>query len=73
MRNTQLPVLDGVEGPSVIDVRKLYGETGYFTFDPAYTSTASCKSRLTFIDGDEGILMHRGYTIEELTDKSQHF
>ena len=56
----KLPVIDGVEGPSVIDVRKLYGDTGYFTFDPAYTSTASCKSRLTFIDGDEGILMHRG-------------
>jgi len=65
-----LPVLDGIEGPSVIDVRKLYGETGHFTFDPAYTSTASCKSRLTFIDGDEGVLMHRGYTIEELTDNS---
>lgn len=66
----KLPVLDGVEGPSVIDVRKLYGDTGYFTFDPSYTSTASCKSRLTYIDGDEGILMHRGYTIEELTENS---
>jgi citrate synthase len=65
-----LPVYDGVEGPSVIDVRKLYAQTGHFTFDPAYTSTASCKSRLTFIDGDEGVLMHRGYTIEELTNKS---
>jgi len=65
-----LPVLDGIEGPSVIDVRKLYAETGHFTFDPAYTSTASCKSRLTFIDGDEGVLMHRGYTIEELTENS---
>lgn len=66
----KLPVLDGVEGPSVVDVRKFYGDTGHFTFDPAYTSTASCKSRLTFIDGDEGVLMHRGYTIEELTNKS---
>ena len=66
----KLPVLDGIAGPSVIDVRKLYSETGYFTFDPSYTSTASCKSRLTFIDGDEGVLMHRGYTIEELTDNS---
>lgn len=66
----KLPVLEGIEGPSVVDVRKFYGDTGYFTFDPAYTSTASCKSRLTFIDGDEGILMHRGYTIEELTNKS---
>ena len=58
------------KGPSVIDVRKLYAETGHFTFDPSYTSTASCKSRLTFIDGDKGILRHRGYTIEELTDNS---
>ena len=66
----KLPVIDGVEGPSVVDVRKFYGDTGHFTFDPAYTSTASCKSRLTFIDGDEGVLMHRGYTIEELTNKS---
>ena len=66
----KLPVLDGIEGPSVIDVRKLYAQTGHFTFDPSYTSTASCKSRLTFIDGDEGVLMHRGYTIEELTDNS---
>lgn len=65
-----LPVLNGTEGPSVIDVRKLYADTGHFTFDPSYTSTASCKSRLTFIDGDEGVLMHRGYTIEELTDNS---
>jgi citrate synthase len=66
----QLPVIDGVTGPSVIDVRKLYAETGHFTFDPSYTSTASCKSRITFIDGDEGILMHRGYTIEELAAHS---
>lgn len=66
----KLPVIDGVEGPSVIDVRKLYGDTGYFTFDPSYTSTASCKSRLTFIDGDVGKLLHRGYTIEDLAEHS---
>jgi citrate synthase len=66
----KLPVLDGSVGPSTIDVRKLYGETGHFTFDPSYTSTASCKSRITYIDGDQGILMHRGYTIEELAEKS---
>ncbi len=66
----KLPVLDGTTGPSVIDVRKLYADTGNFTFDPSFTSTASCKSRLTFIDGDEGILMHRGYTIQDLADKS---
>ncbi len=66
----KLPVIDGVEGPSVIDVRKLYEETGHFTFDPSFTSTGSCTSRLTFIDGDKGVLMHRGYTIEELAAKS---
>ncbi|MCB9989159.1 MAG: citrate (Si)-synthase [Rhodospirillales bacterium] len=66
----KLPVLSGTTGPDVIDVRKLYSETGLFTFDPSYTSTASCKSRLTFIDGDKGILMHRGYNIKELAEKS---
>jgi len=69
-KSIKLPVLDGTTGPSVIDVRKLYAETGHFTFDPSFTSTGSCKSRLTFIDGDEGILMHRGYTIQDLTGKS---
>ncbi|MBN8521340.1 MAG: citrate (Si)-synthase [Alphaproteobacteria bacterium] len=71
-KSYKLPVLDGAAGPSVIDVRKLYAETGHFTFDPSFTSTASCKSRLTFIDGDEGILMHRGYDIAELATKSTH-
>ena len=69
-KETSLPVLHGTDGPDVIDVRKLYAETGHFTFDPSYTSTASCKSRITFIDGDEGILMHRGYNIKELARKS---
>ncbi len=69
-KSVKLPVLDGSVGPSVIDVRKLYSDTGHFTFDPSFTSTASCKSRLTFIDGDEGILMHRGYTIQDLAEKS---
>lgn len=63
----ELPVLSGTHGPDVIDVRKLYAETDHFTFDPSLTSTASCKSRLTFIDGDKGILSHRGYSIEDLT------
>lgn len=67
-----LPVLEGTEGPDVVDVRKFYAQTGRFTFDPSYTSTASCKSRLTFIDGDEGILLHRGYTIEDLAAKSTY-
>lgn len=65
-----LPVLDGTIGPSVIDVRKLYAQTGHFTFDPSFTATGSCKSRLTYIDGEAGILMHRGYTIEELAEHS---
>ncbi len=66
----KLPVLEGTEGPPVIDVRKLYAETGHFTFDPSFTSTGSCKSRLTFIDGEKGILMHRGYKIQDLAEKS---
>lgn len=69
-KSCKLPVLSGTAGPDVIDVRKLYAQTGNFTFDPSYTSTASCKSRITFIDGDEGILMHRGYNIKELARKS---
>jgi len=65
-----MPLLPGSVGPKVIDVRKLYGSTGYFTYDPGYTSTGSCESKITFIDGDEGILMHRGYKIEELAEHS---
>ena len=63
------PVLEGALGPSVIDIRKLYGQMGYFTYDPGYTSTGSCESQITFIDGDEGILLYRGYRIEDLTEK----
>ncbi len=66
----KLPVVEGTCGPGVIDVRRLYAETGHFTFDPSFTATGSCKSRLTYIDGEKGILMHRGYTIEELAEKS---
>ena len=66
----KLPVLEGSEGPAVIDVRKLYAQTGYFTFDPSFTSTGSCKSRITYIDGEKGILMHRGYQISDLAEKS---
>jgi len=62
----EFPVLDGTVGPKVIDVRRLYADTGYFTYDPGYTSTGSCQSAITFIDGDEGVLMHRGYKIEDL-------
>jgi len=69
-KSFDLPVISGTVGPNVIDVRKLYDQSGMFTFDPSYTSTASCKSRITYIDGDKGILMHRGYTIEDLAAKS---
>ena len=55
-----LPVYEGSLAPDVIDISRLYGETGCFTFDPGFTSTASCESKLTFIDGDEGLLLHRG-------------
>jgi len=65
-----LPTLDGSTGPSVIDVRKLYAETDHFTYDPGFTSTGSCESKITFIDGDKGILMHRGYSIEDLAVNS---
>ena len=63
-----LPLMEGSVGPAVIDVRKLYADTGYFTYDPGFTSTASCTSNLTYIDGEEGILMHRGYRIEDLAE-----
>lgn len=65
-----LPVLNGTEGPDVIDIRKLYGQTGKFTFDPGYKSTASCESALTYIDGEEGVLLHRGYPIGQLAENS---
>ncbi|HAJ90328.1 MAG TPA: citrate (Si)-synthase, partial [Rhodospirillaceae bacterium] len=65
-----LPVFDGTIGPSTIDIRTLYEETGHFTLDPSFTSTASCKSRITYIDGDQGILLHRGYNIKDLAEKS---
>ena len=64
------PVLDGSVGPQVIDIRKLYAHTGMFTYDPGFTSTASCDSGLTYIDGDEGILLHRGYPIDQLAEQS---
>jgi citrate synthase len=68
----EFPVLQGTEGPSVADVRSLYAETGMFTYDPGYTSTGSCESKITFIDGETGILLHRGYRIEELAENSDY-
>ncbi len=66
----EFPVLSGECGPDVVDIRKLYGETGRFTYDPGYKSTASCESELTFIDGQQGTLLHRGYPIGQLAEKS---
>ncbi|HMB77767.1 MAG TPA: citrate synthase, partial [Kiloniellaceae bacterium] len=63
-----LPVIEGTTGPDVVDVRKLYAQTGHFTYDPGFTSTASCTSKLTYIDGEAGILMHGGYRIEDLAE-----
>ncbi len=65
-----LPVVSGTLGPDTIDIRSLYEDTGVFTLDPSFTSTASCKSRITFIDGDKGVLLHRGYNIKDLAEKS---
>ena len=65
-----LPVLTGTVGPSVLDIRKMYAQTGQFTYDPGFTSTASCESALTYIDGDEGVLLHRGYPIGQLAEQS---
>ena len=64
------PLLPGSVGPDVIDIRKLYAQTGEFTYDPGFTSTAACQSAITYIDGDEGILLHRGYPIDQLTEQS---
>lgn len=65
----ELPVLSGTTGPDVVDVQDLYKETGMFTYDPGYTSTASCSSKITYIDGEAGILLYRGYPIEQLAEQ----
>src|SRR5512141_666280 len=67
-KNWDFPVYSGTIGPSVIDIGKFYAETGMFTYDPGYTSTASCESKITYIDGDEGILLYGGYSIEQLAE-----
>ena len=69
-KSIDLPVLDGSVGPKVIDVRSLYAKTGMFTYDPGFMATAACRSSITYIDGDQGILMYRGYPIQELAAKS---
>src|SRR6266566_870851 len=70
-KETNLPVLDGVLGPSAVDIQNLYARYGLLAFDPGFRSTASCKSAITFVDGDKGILMYRGYPIEELAEHSR--
>ena len=67
-RSLRIPLMPGSIGPSVVDIRKLYNELGVFTFDPGYGGTAACESKITYIDGDEGVLLHRGYPIEELAE-----
>ncbi len=69
-KSVSLPLLGGTLGPKVADIRKLYGELGIFTFDPGYGATASCESTITYIDGDEGVLLYRGYPIEQLAENS---
>ena len=71
-KSFNFPVMDGTEGPSLINISTLYAKTGMFTYDPGYMSTASCKSAITFIDGNEGILLYRGYPIEQLVRNSDY-
>ena len=69
-KTVESPVLSGTIGPDVVDIRKFYAQTGAFTYDPGFTSTASCESQITYIDGDEGVLLHRGYAIGDLAEHS---
>ena len=69
-KEPHLPVRSGTIGPDVIDVTRLYRDTGCFTYDPGFTSTANCSSKITYIDGDEGVLLYRGYPIDELAEGS---
>ena len=71
-KSFELPIYSPTAGPDVLDIRKLYAQADIFTYDPGFTSTASCDSTITFIDGDEGVLQHRGYPIEELAGKSHY-
>ena len=68
----EVPIMTGSMGPDVVDVRRFYAETGMFTYDPGFTSTSACESSITFIDGDEGVLLHRGYPIEQLAEQSDY-
>src|SRR5689334_440345 len=69
-KSMELPLLSGTLGPKVVDIRHLYSELGHFTFDPGFTATGSCESKITYIDGDVGELFYRGYPIEQLAEHS---
>ena len=69
-KTVELPVSQGTVGPDVIDIRKLYADANVFTYDPGFQSTASCESAITYIDGDEGVLLYRGYPIDQLAEQS---
>ena len=71
-KRIELPLIEGVHGPAALDLRGLYKELGYFTYDPGFMATASCRSAITFIDGEQGILMYRGYPIEQLAEHSTY-
>ncbi len=71
-KKATFPVLSGTDGPPVIDIRRLHSELGYFTYDPGFIATGSCESVITFIDGDNGILLHRGYPIEQLVESCNY-
>ncbi len=67
-----LPVLSGTMGPDVIDITSLYKQSGKFTYDPGFMSTAACRSAVTYVDGSKGMLLYRGYPIEELAKKCSY-
>src|ERR1043165_5480355 len=69
-KSYDFPIIHGSIGPRLVDIRKMYGESGMFTYDPGFTSTGSCGSKITYIDGDEGVLLYRGYNIAELAEQS---
>ncbi len=71
-KSYEFPILDGSEGPSLVDITKMYAKTGMFTYDPGFTSTGACSSSITFIDGENGVLLHRGYPIEQLVANSSY-
>jgi len=69
---SELPLVEGTMGPPAIDVRKMFANQGVFTYDPGFGSTVSCSSDITFINGQEGVLLYRGYPIEQLAEKSNY-